>query len=995
MACSKYASTKETTNALRVSRLLNGPCTDLFREILKINVTEIQLPFALKNKKNVLVPVLSKKQRELLFPTWGYFTGMYEQLDLSLLYILLRNISGILPHNKGWGKHPDNADRSLSANIDRIREIRNNYVGHAASLSLSDNEFNHIWDEITNIISDLEVILPGGCVSYTNAAKNLKTATMDPVQERQYLDVIDSQKNTIEEKIKTIKDLEGKHFDGERRKLIVKTDQVLLKHKDMREYTKTSALTATLEKLKRSHIVILIGKGGEGKTTTARQVMCIKSPRASESAYIPVFIESPEEWKTVINQDHADGRYIIFLDDFLGSTNLDIGAVEIWRKSFDVIYSSVRSANGQILLLIGMRKNVLDELNVHYIHQLFEKDNVIDLSLEYKITFEEKLSMLQAYEGKSKFKASELQGVTFKQYAELKVEDAVFSLSDYERRQIANTEPFYGYPLTCFQFFEKRELFELGPLFFKHSNKKLYVTIENMRKSPAYIENVAYCVLSYICIIGEICIKNIPDDLFRSICKNLRIFDVAKVHIRDSIESLNIFYISETTVQQVYTFSHETVLEAVMVSFGQLDPKLVIQKCRRKNLFELIRSEDYDLKPCEVVLQIPKDYYEDLAQRMLLGDDGDGVEQEPWRVAMYILWHPLSDDPTFISTLLDREMEGRIKSIFNESIGESSNLYNCLLSKKSKSHGTYFTLNERPFSATDIKLQNNVSKRALKRLNSDTKVNMKESMPYMYTSDCICQEIENEDKQDVLKRQSAIKCATNTCPNSKIGRSVSCKENKSICSSDASLPKKGEGNKHTSLSGKQISSQIDATSNAMLNKKLKKDKIRSAPENMSKKSENAKQAELKSRKDTPENRFYKNTIVDDKTLVENSNNGQIERGFQSKVSFYTKQGHEYNITSPSCKGMVQFTQMFPLFDRNRRINIQRYEFSTPICTLRYEPFGKKNEKLKTIPGRKLFKGFTVNRSNTNFSADNSEYLNEITEKLVSISKCRLQETGRK
>jgi hypothetical protein len=197
MACSKFISTKETTHAARVSLLLLNPCTELFRDLLRNHVTEIQFPNILLQEKLKLSPLLNKQQRELLYPNKGSFNGTYNNLDLSLLYVLLRNITHIVPHLKGWGKAPDSSDRSQSANIDRIREIRNAYCGHAARMSLSDNEFQNLWKDLTTVIGELEGCLPGGCTTYTDASIHIKNESMDPEQEKKYLDMIDDLKGII------------------------------------------------------------------------------------------------------------------------------------------------------------------------------------------------------------------------------------------------------------------------------------------------------------------------------------------------------------------------------------------------------------------------------------------------------------------------------------------------------------------------------------------------------------------------------------------------------------------------------------------------------------------------------------------------------------------------------------------------------------------------------------------------------------------------------
>jgi hypothetical protein len=199
MACSKYRSSKETTHAARVCRLLADPCTDLFRDLLRSRITEVQFPGILQQKKSDLIPILNKVQKGLLYPNKGTFNGTYNDFDLSLLYILLRNITNIIPHKKGWANPPDPLDRSESANIDRIREIRNACSGHATRVSLGDTEFQNLWQTLSDIIRELEVSLPGGCTVYTDAANQIKSDSMDPEQETKYLDIIDNQYQNIED----------------------------------------------------------------------------------------------------------------------------------------------------------------------------------------------------------------------------------------------------------------------------------------------------------------------------------------------------------------------------------------------------------------------------------------------------------------------------------------------------------------------------------------------------------------------------------------------------------------------------------------------------------------------------------------------------------------------------------------------------------------------------------------------------------------------------
>ena len=53
-------------------------------------------------------------------PNSGSYSGNYDDMDISLLYILLRDVCGIQAHKNGWGNAPDSEDRSVSANIERL-----------------------------------------------------------------------------------------------------------------------------------------------------------------------------------------------------------------------------------------------------------------------------------------------------------------------------------------------------------------------------------------------------------------------------------------------------------------------------------------------------------------------------------------------------------------------------------------------------------------------------------------------------------------------------------------------------------------------------------------------------------------------------------------------------------------------------------------------------------------------------------------------------------
>lgn len=183
MANSKYASTRETTNFARFARIILGPCTDVLRAVLTKKICPSTLSQKVKTYLSMLPkgkqPPITKVQETIIH------NGNYSDFDITLLYFLLRNILNIPPHAKQWGNDPDQSDRSVSANIERIRVIRNKY-GHCPVLLISDTDFNTKILEISSIIRDLEKYI-GTSTIYQDAVVEIGNCCMDPEQESKYI----------------------------------------------------------------------------------------------------------------------------------------------------------------------------------------------------------------------------------------------------------------------------------------------------------------------------------------------------------------------------------------------------------------------------------------------------------------------------------------------------------------------------------------------------------------------------------------------------------------------------------------------------------------------------------------------------------------------------------------------------------------------------------------------------------------------------------------
>lgn len=173
---------KEDRNFMTVRLVLERICTKLLQEVLRQHVSEKDIHKLLNNpaKKRRLVPVLRKLNLEsTLYPKTGVFNGSYANFDMSLLYVLIRNLIEIPDHKTGWGNEPDIKDNSTSANVERIRFLRNKYA-HYSKNHFTDREFQMECEQLISCIKGIEKTLPGKNTKFQDEAKEIFDAVQNP-----------------------------------------------------------------------------------------------------------------------------------------------------------------------------------------------------------------------------------------------------------------------------------------------------------------------------------------------------------------------------------------------------------------------------------------------------------------------------------------------------------------------------------------------------------------------------------------------------------------------------------------------------------------------------------------------------------------------------------------------------------------------------------------------------------------------------------------------
>lgn len=97
---------------------------------------------------------LDKTSQKILYPKGGNYTGDLSDLAMTTLYSILRFACNIPPHREGWGKRPLDDDRCLSANIERIRIMRNELM-HRTNAEMNEQEYQNKFRILKRTLLDL------------------------------------------------------------------------------------------------------------------------------------------------------------------------------------------------------------------------------------------------------------------------------------------------------------------------------------------------------------------------------------------------------------------------------------------------------------------------------------------------------------------------------------------------------------------------------------------------------------------------------------------------------------------------------------------------------------------------------------------------------------------------------------------------------------------------------------------------------------------------
>ena len=193
---------EEKANFTRLSRLLVDKGTEALRNTFDAIHPPVNLPAVLNaNRKSLLrlkFRVINNSQWDLLFPPSGDPPDS-KTFDVTLLTVLFRNICGFTAPSTGWGAMPVHTDRSMQANIVRLKSFRNEVYAHVTSTQVDNATFESLWLKIAQALVELNIP--------QNDVDDLKTCPLGH-EEEIYVEVLKKLKSEEEESMKVLEAIE-------------------------------------------------------------------------------------------------------------------------------------------------------------------------------------------------------------------------------------------------------------------------------------------------------------------------------------------------------------------------------------------------------------------------------------------------------------------------------------------------------------------------------------------------------------------------------------------------------------------------------------------------------------------------------------------------------------------------------------------------------------------------------------------------------------------
>lgn len=391
-------------------------------------------------------------------------------------------------------------------------------------------------------------------------------------------------------------------------------------------YVKTSAVTAAIDLLRTKNLLIIIGKAGIGKSSTALAIA--SAFHAKVNMVMKLEHNLAKDFKRYYNRRF---KQLIILEDFLGQSDLQYCSKK-HANILDVLAPHVHHGISKFIITTRTYK-ILDAADeIIKCHKLFSNCAIINLNGEFSLSTTEKENILKLHAIKHKINIC-------KKYNTKTLGSKILHYNEFEN--IIGTDPYLGFPEACHLFCSFDNLFAMGYKFFSSPSEKLLDEIRELRITGYDQVDVAlqYCVLTSL-MLDNVCKISIgirkgiiPCESHESLNNLLNIncsmieflyrllykkeITVTTNDVHDICNKVSEKYVTKEFDRKKYVFLHSTVRDAVLLSYwhkATMDD--IIKYCSVDILLEYVRTWDCTNKGHGWYLFVPKSKCKTLVQRL-------------------------------------------------------------------------------------------------------------------------------------------------------------------------------------------------------------------------------------------------------------------------------------------------------------------------------------------------------------------------------------------
>ncbi|CAC5404550.1 unnamed protein product [Mytilus coruscus] len=529
---------------------------------------------------------------------------------------------------------------TLRMAVETLVQIRNQDYGHAKEGLMSVNEYNTSVVKIERCIIDIAKVCKKE-TQFKQKIREAKDGALDQTLFTQYhnnlMETLTRQaeihksvadiapclnkiSNKIEEKAgqipKLMDECVRKGYDYQEQ-LMERLNQTLVKvknqthmeidcHVEEQTFVETNAVRKCKEWMDKKDVFVIIGKEGSGKSRNGLEIL--RQFGLTDEDFDLLKVTNIKQVKDIITDKR---KTVVLIDDVFSSKEYPYNNLNNCHI-LDLLNARKYKGNMKIIFTVDSSKmNSFNYLLVS--HRLFQNCCKIDLSSSrFCMSEDEKANLLFNFCKKHEIR------ITWNSYDG----DEEFNLDGRTVYEIAKTDPFIGYPQSCFMFTSNKSFLQLGIHFFKHPDQYLIAEINSFRDSTNtnLEKNISYALLVYTLLnTGYLDINEIDISKLETImescgnCKRRRLFNSK---VKKMAEQMDGRFLKQDTQTMVYHFKHPMIYEALAISYYEVNPSEVISVLNFDFIIDLIKLEFEDFGKQEISLIIAKEMFGYLTKRL-------------------------------------------------------------------------------------------------------------------------------------------------------------------------------------------------------------------------------------------------------------------------------------------------------------------------------------------------------------------------------------------